>query len=71
VRVELALDRGERRAEQLPAGSERGHGSPRRTGPQGGGDWDVDEAAGAVGCESVVPVFVARDAGMKWCRPAR
>jgi hypothetical protein len=41
--------------------SELGHGSLRRTGPQAGGDRDVDEAASAVGCERAAQSFVARD----------
>jgi len=51
--------------------SERGHGSARWTGPQAGGDCDVDEAATAVAARAPGRASSLAAAGMKWCRPAR
>jgi hypothetical protein len=48
------------------AGSEHGHGSPHRHGPQAGGDCDVDEAAIAGRQRRSGQSFVATTAGMKW-----
>jgi len=41
--------------------SERGHGSARWTGPQAGGDCDVDEGGDRGRCESAAQSSVAGD----------